>query len=90
MKHEILYIKNIEKFGYRKIVAIKDVNFPWGNAELETANFGILTVEISDENILAWSNQNKYCLNTAETKIIETPAEYQIKMKDEIIIEGGA
>lgn len=75
---EILYIKNKELFGYRKICAIKEVDFEWGEEELNENNFGILKIIITDDKIIDWQNKNKYCVNNDETKIIETPEEYLI------------
>ena len=76
---EILYIKNKDLFGYRKICAIKEVGFAWGEGELNETNFGILEININDDKIKEWRNINKYCLNDNETAIIETPEEYLIK-----------
>jgi len=74
---EILYIKDTGLFGYRKISAIKDVGFVWGSEELNVINFGVLTIAMTDVQILDWQNTNKYCVNAGETAIIVTPAEYQ-------------
>jgi len=80
---EILYIKNKELFGYRKISAIKDVGFAWGSGELNEDHFGILKTTITDAKIKDWQNENKYCISDDEKSIIETPADYLIKEKEQ-------
>jgi hypothetical protein len=76
---EILYCKNKAAFGYKKISAIKDVGYNWGEGELNKKEFGVLSVNISQDKIISWENENKYCVNDAGTAIIETPIEYQAK-----------
>ena len=76
---EILYCKNKAAFGYKKISAIKDVGYGWGIGELDKEIFGILSVNIAEDKIIGWANENKYCVNDAGTAVIETPLEYQAK-----------
>jgi hypothetical protein len=68
-----------DTFGYYKISAIKPDDFIFGPEELDQDQFGILELDLPEEKIKAWSNNNKYCVNNAETGIKETPAEYQIE-----------
>jgi hypothetical protein len=74
---EILYIKNKELFGYRKISAIKDVGFAWGSGELNEEVFGILKIAITDAKVRDWENENKYCVSNDEKSIIETPTDFK-------------
>jgi len=76
---KILYSNNKDLYGYKKIIAIKPDDFIFGSEELKEDNFGILSADMTETKIKAWSKNNKYCINDAEEAIITTPAEYQLK-----------
>ena len=73
---KILYCKNKEAFGYYKITAIKPDDFVFGSEEMNEDNFGILSKDMTTEQITAWENKNKYCVNATETALKNTPDEF--------------
>ena len=77
MMMQILYCKNFPD-GYNKISAIKSIIEGFGIEELDSNNFGVVILEITNEQSVAWNNNNKYCIDETGTKLIETPEEYQI------------
>jgi len=76
MTQIILYKKNFPA-GYNLIVAIKSIIWNWGSGEVNPEDFGMVTLDITEEQIADWENQNKYCVNKELNGIEETPIEYQ-------------
>jgi hypothetical protein len=73
---KILYSKRNDIFGYFKISAIKSDDWVFGEGEL-TDDFGVLELDLTEQQIIDWENLNKYCVNEDEDDITETPEEYQ-------------
>jgi len=73
---EILYNKHKEVFGYYKISAIRAEGYSWGKKELGK-DFGILKLDIKEEELRDWNKLKKYCVNESEDGITETPEKYK-------------
>ena len=84
---KILYVNDKEKFGYYKITAIKSDDFEFGSAELDDAFFSVIIMDLTPEQIAGWENENKYCINAANTGIKLTPEEYLMEAIAETPLE---
>lgn len=79
---EILYSKRKDVFGYNKIVAIKPLLWNWGEGEKDNSNFGIVNLDVTNEQKSEVENLNKWCLNDSYDTFIETPTEFQTKTEE--------
>lgn len=77
MVSEILFVKDKKKFGYKKIVAIKPVGWKWGEGELNNPLFGIVQMEITDEQVSEFYNNNKWCVSDDEQELDITEIQFR-------------
>ena len=73
---QILFRRNYPD-GYKKISAIKEPTFIFGDNERVATEFGIVKLDVTGDEIYEYDNYNKWCVNETEDGLVETPEEYQ-------------